>query len=54
MLLQHESVAVVNDKEKREQRFSQIFDTELKNLNLRYKPRNGINSTENIWLRLQI
>jgi hypothetical protein len=45
---------VVNDKEKREQRFPQMFDTELKNLNPRLKPRNGINSTENIRLRLRI
>ncbi len=54
MLHQHESADVVNDKEKRERRFLQIFDTESKNLNLRYKPRNGINSTENIRLRLRV
>jgi len=53
MLLQNERVAVVNDKEKREHRFLQMDVTEPKNLNLRYKPRNGINSAENIRLRLR-
>jgi hypothetical protein len=46
---------VVNDKEKkREHRFLQMDGTEPKNLNLRYKPRNGINSAENIRLRLRV
>lgn len=34
MLLMNENKSVVNDKEKREQRFTQTSDTELKNLNL--------------------
>jgi hypothetical protein len=54
MLLQNERVAVVNDKEKREHRFLQMDVTEPKNLNLRYKPRKGINSAENIRLRLRV
>ena len=54
MLLQNERVAVVNDKEKRDYRFLQMDGTEPKNLNLRYKPRNGINSAENIRLRLRV
>ena len=53
-MLQNERVAVVNDKEKREHRFLQMDGTEPKNLNLRYKPRNGISSAENIRLRLRV
>lgn len=41
MLRKNERSSVVSDKEKRKQRFPQMFDTESKNLNLRYKPRNG-------------
>jgi hypothetical protein len=33
MLLALETILVVNDKEKRELRFLQVIDTELKNLN---------------------